>query len=185
MQLTLTLLNGETIKYNVEENTVTLGRSSKCTIHIPHEGMSRKHCQIEVVKGEIYITDLDSTNGVFIDNVRIPSSQRVPYSTFLPLSFGAVTSLQIELETGFHRRPEVQVRSTEDKKEPKELPSKNKPHQAPKRKDKVSTRFWAFNLVILGFVLFLAHWWYTDENVKMPENYYESADEIPTTYLNQ
>lgn len=98
MHLTLKLMNGEVLEETVDEPVITIGRSPKCTVVVPHEGMSRQHCQIENVNGEIFITDLGSTNGVLIDNERIEPHRRIPYQTFLTLSFGAVQSLILELE---------------------------------------------------------------------------------------
>lgn len=98
MHLTLKLVNGEVIEESVESNVCIIGRSAKCTVVVPHDGMSRQHCQIDVVEGEYFITDLGSTNGVYIDGQRIEANQKTPYQTYLTLSFGAVQSLIIENE---------------------------------------------------------------------------------------
>lgn len=99
MYIQAKLVNGEVIEQLVDSNVCVIGRSSKCDVVIPHEGMSRQHCQIEIINGEYFVTDLGSTNGVLIDNERIEPHQKIPYQTFLPLSFGAVQNLQIDEET--------------------------------------------------------------------------------------
>lgn len=98
-------MNGETIEQSIDKDNIVIGRSAKCDVVIPQDGMSRQHCQIELSNGELFITDLGSTNGVLIDGIRIEPHQKTPYQTFLTLSFGAVQSLQIELEepSGFDR----------------------------------------------------------------------------------
>jgi pSer/pThr/pTyr-binding forkhead associated (FHA) protein len=98
MKISLKLVNGEELQFKVDLNSCVIGRSPKCDIVIPHEGMSRQHCQIDVQGGEIYITDLGSTNGVLIDGQRLEVGKRTLYFTYLTLSFGAIQSMQIELE---------------------------------------------------------------------------------------
>jgi predicted component of type VI protein secretion system len=98
MRIFLTLINGEQIEYNSDLTHVTIGRSQKCDLVIQHEAMSRTHCKLEIKDGELYITDLGSINGVYIDGERIPSNSSVPFQTFLHLSFGAVTSAQVEID---------------------------------------------------------------------------------------
>lgn len=98
MHLTLKLVNGEVLEESVESNVCIIGRSAKCTVVVPHDGMSRQHCQIDVIDGEYFITDLGSTNGVYIDGQRIEPNRKTSYQTFLTLSFGAVQSLIIENE---------------------------------------------------------------------------------------
>src|SRR5688500_8912127 len=100
MHIQAKLVNGEVIEQFVDSNICVIGRSSKCDVVIPHEGMSRQHCQIELVNGEYFVTDLGSTNGVLIDNLKIEPHQKIPYQTFLPLSFGAVQNLVIQEEAG-------------------------------------------------------------------------------------
>ena len=99
MHILARLVNGEVIEQNVDSNICVIGRSSKCDVVIPHEGMSRQHCQIEVIDGEYFVTDLGSTNGVLIDNQKIEPHQKIPYQTFLTLSFGAVQNLQVDEES--------------------------------------------------------------------------------------
>lgn len=96
MHLTLKIVNGDVLEYDVTQNTCVIGRSAKCDVVVPHEGMSRQHCQIDMIEGEVFVTDLGSTNGVLIDGQKIEPHVKTPYATFLTLSFGAVSSLQVE-----------------------------------------------------------------------------------------
>ena len=95
MRLLLTLVDGEEIEYIMENESVTIGRSSKCDLVIPHESMSRQHCKIELISGDIFITDMGSVNGVLIDGKKIPPNSSVPFQTYLHLAFGFVTGAQI------------------------------------------------------------------------------------------
>jgi pSer/pThr/pTyr-binding forkhead associated (FHA) protein len=94
----LTLVDGEEIEYHMENDSVSIGRSSKCDLVIPHESMSRQHCKIEFKDSEIFITDLGSINGVYIDGKKIPPNSSVPFHTYLHLAFGFVTSAQLMVD---------------------------------------------------------------------------------------
>ena len=98
MRLMLTLVDGEEIEYVMEKDSVTVGRSPKCDLVIPHESMSRQHCKIEVKEGEIFITDLGSINGVLIDGKKIPANASVPFQTYLHLAFGYVSGAQLMVD---------------------------------------------------------------------------------------
>lgn len=98
MRLLFTLINGEEIDYSTQQDSVTIGRSSKCDVVIPHESMSRQHCKIELKDGEVFITDLGSINGVYIDGIKIAANSSVPFYTYLHLAFGFVTSAQLVID---------------------------------------------------------------------------------------
>lgn len=43
-----------------------------------HATISRRHCMISISESQVYITDLDSANGTYINGVKLPSSKRYP-----------------------------------------------------------------------------------------------------------
>ena len=98
MILLLKLVNGEEIQLTTEEKSIVVGRSSKCHVVIPHEGMSRQHLKLDHENGEVFITDLGSTNGVLINGERIPAHEKIKYATYLSLSFGAVAAMTVDME---------------------------------------------------------------------------------------
>ena len=98
MNLSIVLLDGEKLHFKIDKESCTIGRSPQCDVVIQHEAMSRKHCLLEVKNGNLYVTDLASSNGVSIEGEKIPPNVPVPYQTFLSLTFGAVQSINIELE---------------------------------------------------------------------------------------
>jgi pSer/pThr/pTyr-binding forkhead associated (FHA) protein len=99
MNIDIVLLTGESLHFQVNKNSCVFGRSSQCDVVIPHEAMSRKHCLLEVKNGEFFVTDLDSSNGIFIEGTKIFPNIPTPYQTFFSLSFGAAQSVLISLET--------------------------------------------------------------------------------------
>lgn len=186
MRLTLKLMNGEILDQSVDTGVIVIGRSSKCTIHVPHEGMSRQHCQIEVVNGELFVTDLNSTNGVFIDGNRIPPNERIPYNTYLQLAFGAVMSVQIDLEEEapalVQQRPSGKVQAVKEEITQQTIVKPRLQTIHKKKKDN-KLAFWLTNVMVAGIILFFV-FWFMDGKEENPE-YYESADEIPSTDPNE
>lgn len=88
MKLAFKFDDGRTVAHEVFERTFTLGRSEKCRLTLDSEGFSREHCLIELVDGKLYLTDLGSKNGIYINHVRIPQKLRVSYDPQLPLYIG-------------------------------------------------------------------------------------------------
>ena len=95
MNLSILLLNGEKLNYKSNKTSLTLGRSAQCDVVIPHEAMSRKHCLIEIKDGDIFVTDLASSNGVSVEGQKIPANTPFLYQSYFSLTFGAVQSIAI------------------------------------------------------------------------------------------
>ena len=51
-----------------------IGRDASCDIALPLEHLSRQHCAIEIRSGLLYVSDLDSSNGTFLNGERIKES---------------------------------------------------------------------------------------------------------------
>jgi hypothetical protein len=97
MKISVRLGPAEIVSKTFDKSSVIVGRSLlKCDFTIPVETLSRQHCQIDYENGSFFITDLGSSNGVFIDGTQIPSHQRVLYTTALPLTLG---TLECQLNT--------------------------------------------------------------------------------------
>lgn len=50
---------------------VVIGRSSPADLVLPHAAVSRRHCRLDLHAGQPVLTDLGSTNGTFVDGVRL------------------------------------------------------------------------------------------------------------------
>jgi pSer/pThr/pTyr-binding forkhead associated (FHA) protein len=167
MNLILKLLTGEVIETTVDSDIVTIGRSPKNSVHVPHEGMSRQHCQIEISNGEIFVTDLNSTNGVFIDGQKIEPNQKVPWQTYLSLSFGTVQSLVLEFDAP---QREVKENSAFAKKDEPLTLVKPKTQTLKAAKPKAvegqvsKKKYWASNILIIAVLAGVAYWYLTRES---------------------
>ena len=161
MYLQIKLLDGQTMEFDVQQDTCVIGRSSKCDVVIPLEGMSRKHCLLEVKNGEIFVTDLDSLNGVFIEEKRIPPGTPTAWPTFLSLSFGVVQSLTIDL-VGKNANPSLATpKRSSVHSDLTQTKTVNIPHSSKKQKSAKSDlnrKFIVFGLFFLflmvGYIVF-------------------------------
>lgn len=54
-----------------EENSITIGKSAECDVFIDNIHVSRKHARISVEGNNLFIEDLDSKNGTFLNGKRI------------------------------------------------------------------------------------------------------------------
>lgn len=85
------------MEFSVTLNSVVVGKSEDCDIVLPVDGFSRKHCQIDIEGEDIYITDLNSTNGVEINEELLEPGKKVLFRPFLPLRIGPTESVEIEI----------------------------------------------------------------------------------------
>lgn len=60
----------------IAEPNVSVGRSSGNLVMLDNTTISRYHFSITLDKGQVYITDLESANGTFLDGVKLPSNER-------------------------------------------------------------------------------------------------------------
>lgn len=75
---------------------IKVGRLKKSDIYLEGEGISREHMTIECKKDKVYLLDLGSTNGVFVDGKRIPAfDTTIEFTTFFPVKVGLVASLAL------------------------------------------------------------------------------------------
>jgi len=63
-------LSGKTT-VNLANNRMWVGRSEECDVQLPFEEISRKHAEIVRRHGSVWIRDLGSANGTFVDGTRV------------------------------------------------------------------------------------------------------------------
>jgi diguanylate cyclase (GGDEF)-like protein len=61
--------------YPISDQEITIGRDPGCTIQIDHENVSRTHCKLVKTSQAIYIEDLGSTNGTFLNDAIISTEK--------------------------------------------------------------------------------------------------------------
>lgn len=70
-------------KYDLFEDTITIGRDPENTIVLPSESVSRKHARIERYQGCRFITDLNSTNGTYVNDQPVRPRGRLDNGAFI------------------------------------------------------------------------------------------------------
>ena len=63
--------------------SLTIGRAAPSGLLLDGAEISRTHCRLDVVGDEVTVTDLQSTNGTFIDNKRLSGTAPLPHGTLL------------------------------------------------------------------------------------------------------
>lgn len=74
------------------KTTTRIGRSSECDISLPAAHLSRHHAQLQVIDGMLFVKDMDSANGTFLNGKRVAEArvQRGDEIRFDALSFGVI-----------------------------------------------------------------------------------------------
>lgn len=60
-----------------------IGRSFPADVVLDNRGVSRNHCEVALSDGDLLVTDLDSTNGTFVDDERIFGTVELPVGSVL------------------------------------------------------------------------------------------------------
>ena len=57
--------------YELSTQEIDIGRRPDCEVHLPLSGVSRLHARIYYQNEEYYVEDLDSTNGTYVNTVKV------------------------------------------------------------------------------------------------------------------
>jgi pSer/pThr/pTyr-binding forkhead associated (FHA) protein len=67
----------------VDSSGLKIGRTAPADIILAHKSVSREHCLLGLANDELFVTDLNSTNGTFIDDARITRATILPVGSLL------------------------------------------------------------------------------------------------------
>lgn len=159
MKIALKKEAGEVIEKEFNSKQVIIGRSNKSDFMVLDEALSRQHCLIELDNGEFYITDLGSSNGVFIDGNRIPAHTRTLYNSFNDLSVGVLEcTLQDSLVPGdvpHYREPKAATEDSSNQTVVLKSPHALKINEGSTKENQVSKfQLMILPIVILGAVIY-------------------------------
>jgi two-component system, cell cycle response regulator len=75
----LVIISGDDMgrRYELGHTEVSIGRADTCTICVPTDQVSRKHCTVQGILGKYYIVDNRSTNGTFINEQKVERAKLV------------------------------------------------------------------------------------------------------------
>lgn len=65
-------------RLRVEAEPVIVGRDPNAGLTLSSPDVSRRHCKVELVAGEIFVTDMGSTNGTYVDGTKVSDTTLLP-----------------------------------------------------------------------------------------------------------
>jgi chromosome segregation ATPase len=105
-RIRLTVEGGPTREFP-GDRTFVIGRSQNADFSIPHPNLSREHVRFSLKDGEVWMEDLGSANGTFVQGQRIPAKSSVklkPHYRVL-LGTGSNVVLSFEVVEGYEPLP--------------------------------------------------------------------------------
>ncbi len=74
----------------IKRNKLLIGRAEECDIRPLSEDVSRRHCQVTVEPTQVWVEDLGSRNGTFVNGAKIESRTRTGVSNGDVIRVGAL-----------------------------------------------------------------------------------------------
>ncbi len=68
---------GLVTELKLESGLLSIGRTADNDIVLPSSSISRNHCRLKVQSGIVTLVDLNSSNGIYVDEVRIKNASEV------------------------------------------------------------------------------------------------------------
>ena len=168
--------------YYIEKDEVYLGRDLSNDLPVPDPEISRRHARFLRKPDGIYIEDLGSTNGTFVNGVRLTGPQLLQHGDLITLAENTVMSFEVKeeatqptrvstqtFEPGLYEVPKP-AQAAKKEYEPVAAPTPQQPvAQAPSvEKPKKGMGWFATLLLVLLIVIVLvalvlifmpASWW--------------------------
>ena len=69
------LENDKKLTININKNPFVIGRDKTCNLALTDNTISRRHAEIFLKGNSLAISDLNSTNGTFVNNIRIKTGE--------------------------------------------------------------------------------------------------------------
>jgi hypothetical protein len=98
----------EETRFVVSPAGLTIGRTAPSDIIVPGSGVSRAHCNVELAADQLRVTDLNSTNGTYVDNKRVDRTAMLPVGSVLRVG---TVSFEHEVRTREKVQPRIDVAS--------------------------------------------------------------------------
>jgi pSer/pThr/pTyr-binding forkhead associated (FHA) protein len=87
MQVKLKVLSGSSAgrELKISSDEFVIGRSDACHLRPKSDSISRRHCVLRVRDGRLFVEDLQSRNGTFLEKVRVTEETEVQHGNHLKL----------------------------------------------------------------------------------------------------
>jgi pSer/pThr/pTyr-binding forkhead associated (FHA) protein len=88
-------------EYRVTMREITIGRGPEAQIRLLDSSgkLSRIHAKLDVYEGDVYITDLNSSNGTYVDGKKIAASHKLSIGAKIKLGGVGIHILSIGLRS--------------------------------------------------------------------------------------
>jgi hypothetical protein len=90
--------DGKIETYTLNEDNVSIGRSTGNTIVLDTDTISRYHVNIGRDNSQVFLRDLDSANGTFVDGVRLENNERLPLNGGEEIQIGYLRLIYYQLD---------------------------------------------------------------------------------------
>ena len=94
-------------RFIINTSGVKIGRKEPADIVLADKSISREHCIIGLASDELLVTDLNSTNGTYVDEVRVTRTTILPVGSVLRVG-------QVELRHAVRTRGEAEAHVPRD-----------------------------------------------------------------------
>ncbi len=64
--------------WQLDDECLVIGRDVNCDVTLPDDSVSRRHAQVELIAGGYQVTDLESTNGTYVNDQRVEARRLRP-----------------------------------------------------------------------------------------------------------
>jgi pSer/pThr/pTyr-binding forkhead associated (FHA) protein len=75
VRLILVKSDGERKQFPLANPETVIGRGENCQLRVPLASVSRQHCRISVAGERIFVRDLESANGTYVNNDRVKEAE--------------------------------------------------------------------------------------------------------------
>ncbi len=106
--------------FDIEQSEFVIGRGDTSAVPVHDHGISREHIKVRLVGGIIQIQDLNSSNGTFVNDVRIISGEPITIGEFHVVTLG-LSLIKIKfkvVEIGNTVQKEIEVSEKENEAPP-------------------------------------------------------------------
>lgn len=96
------------------QNSIVVGREAGVDLIIEDRSISRKHLQINQEGGKVFVTDLGSSNGTFVDNIKITAKTEIASQTHIRIGKIIIQLIPPELKSANLEKPKVKSPVAQD-----------------------------------------------------------------------
>lgn len=145
MQLEIIQENGKAEIFETYERSVIVGRGRDADCHVQGKGISREHLRLEIRGSEVYVTDLGSSNGTYIQERKLEPNKTQSWPSLFPIRMGAHITITLLPDNEILDSTLVKVYNPLIQKEAKKGPSPAPsplppdPHHTPRSSSYFST----------------------------------------------